>query len=496
MLLSLIMKKIFLILAILILTIACNMPLNRPFTGISPILTLTAAARLNGTQIPPDNNGGNTPIDPSAYIIQSGDSLPALATRLQTTVDDLSRENPQLSGQDLSTLPQGQPLSIKFIDGSKWIETNPVLPNSLYIYGPSQTDFNIGDYLSTTNGWLKNYVDNSAGNAVSGMQIVQGTADNYSISPRLILAILEYQLHAITSPEVPANFSLGNNEVNRKTLGKQLSWAANILNNGYYGWREGNQISFSNPEGVKFVPNPSENAASIALQYYFSRFRVGEDYQYAISPNGFTTTYQTLFGAFDWQTENRVIILPENLQQPDLILPIQPKLKWAYTGGPHSGWGTGYPLAAIDFAPPSEKHGCETSPYWAVSVADGVISRSDGGSVVLDLDGDGNSHTGWTVLYLHIAPEEAVAVGSRVKTGDNIGHPSCIGGGSTGRNLHIARLFNGEWIPADGVVPLVLDGWRASYGEKEYKGTLVKENNILTSSNTGEWFSQLTAASP
>ena len=490
------MKKFILILSILLVTIACNVPLNRPFTGISPILTATAAARQSGTQIPEENKEVIVPVDPSTYIIQSGDTLPALAARFQTTTEVLTGENPQLAGSDQTILPPGQTLSIKSIEITNWIQPNPVLPNSLFIYGPSQADFDTGAYLSTTNGWLKNYVDNSAGNAVSGVQIVQGTADNYSISPRLILAILEYQLQALTSPDVPASFSLGNNEENRKTLGKQLSWAANILNNGYYGWREGTLTSFSNPEGVEFIPNPSENAASVALQYYFSRFRVGEDYQYAISPNGFAATYQTLFGEFDWRTENGLIILPDNLQQPELMLPLQPDIKWAYTGGPHSGWGIGYPLAAIDFAPPSETPGCEPSPYWAVAAADGVIARSDGGSVVLDLDGDGNSHTGWTILYLHIAPAGAAAVGTKVKTGDRIGHPSCVGGGSSGRNLHIARLYNGEWIPAGGVIPLVLDGWKAINGEKEYNGTLEKENKILTSSNTGEWFSQITADSP
>jgi hypothetical protein len=222
---------------------------------------------------------------------------------------------------------------------------------------------------------------------------------------------------------------------------------------------------------------------------------MGEDYQYAISVNGFEATYQNLFGAVDWKKENRAIILPENLHQPDLQLPFQPNLKWAYTGGPHSGWGIGLPYAAIDFAPPSKTPGCDPSPHWAVVITDGVISRSDGGSVVLDLDGDGNSHTGWTIFYLHISPLEAPPVGTKVKTGDLIGHPSCVGGGSTGRNLHIARLYNGEWISAGRAIPLVLGGWKAVYGEKEYKGTLTKDGQILTSSNSGEWFSQLTAES-
>jgi LasA protease len=473
------------------------MPLQKPFAGIAPILTATAAARMNAGQIPEQKSGMGIPVDPSAYIIQSGDTLHALAVRFQTTADEIRKENPQLVADgDLTVLPPGNPLSIRQAKDANWNTPEMILPNSLFIYGPSQADFDVKTYLSTTNGWLKNYIDKSGGNAVSGAQIVEGTAENYSISPRLLLAILEFQLQAITSPQIPSSFSLGNTEETRKTMGKQLSWAANILNNGYYGWREGTQVVFSNSDNVQIIPNPSENAASVALQYYFSRFRVGEDYQYAISSNGVSATYQQLFGVINWPIENKVILLPENLHQPELKLPIQPNLKWAYTGGPHSGWGVGYPYAAIDFAPPSVAPGCDPSPYWAVAAADGVIARSGGGSVVLDLDGDGNPHTGWVILYLHISPGDASSEGKTVKTGDLIGHPSCVGGSSSGRNLHIARLFNGEWIPAGGGIPMVLDGWTVSNGEKEYKGTLQKEGKNLISSSLGEWFSQIVVGTP
>jgi LasA protease len=485
------MKSKNTILLILIFTIACNLPINQPYAGISPILTATAAARLKGGQ---STEQPDVPDDPLTYKIQSGDTLTSLAARFQTSFDELLRENPQFAGvNEGMVLSPGKALSIPSLLDPKWNPPERIIPNSLFVYSPTQADFNVDTYLSTTNGWLKNYIDKSGGNAVRGAQIVQGTADNYSISPRIILAILEFQLKAISSPEIPSSFSLGNNEESRKTLGKQLSWAANILNNGYYGWREGSQTTFSNPDGVLYSPNPGENAASVALQYYFSRFRVGEDYTYVISPNGFTTTYQQLFGMVDWNKESQVIILPENLQQPELRLPFQPNLKWAYTGGPHSGWGIGLPFAAIDFAPPAATPGCDPSPHWAIAAADGMVSRSDGGSVILDLDGDGNSHTGWTILYLHIATGDSAPVGKTIKTGDLIGHPSCVGGGSSGRNLHIARLYNGEWIPADGAIPMILGGWKALYGEKEYKGTLQKDGKTLTSSNSGEWFSQLTA---
>ncbi len=68
----------------------------------------------------------------------------------------------------------------------------------------------------------------------------------------------------------------------------------------------------------------------------------------------------------------------------------------------------------------------------------------------MDLDGDGNEETGWVIVYLHIATEGRVPVGTWLAQGDKIGHPSCEGGKSTGSHLHIVRKYNGEWVPADG----------------------------------------------
>src|SRR6185369_9127360 len=112
---------------------------------------------------------------------------------------------------------------------------------------------------------------------------------------------------------------------------------------------------------------------------------------------------------------------------------------------------------------------CYVSPYYATAVVGGLVVRSNDGAVVIDVDGDGDEHSGWTVLYLHIASQDRVAVGTFVQPGSLIGHPSCEGFylNSPGTHLHIARRYNGEWIPADckacqpGITmpSFVLGGW-------------------------------------
>jgi LasA protease len=100
--------------------------------------------------------------------------------------------------------------------------------------------------------------------------------------------------------------------------------------------------------------------------------------------------------------------------------------------------------------------------------------------VVIDLDGDGHEQTGWVLVYLHIAEKERVPEGSWVATGDPIGHPSCEGGYSTGTHIHIARKYNGEWVPADGPLPFNLGGWIAHADERAYKGTLTRDGVTVT----------------
>jgi len=65
-------------------------------------------------------------------------------------------------------------------------------------------------------------------------------ATNYSISPQLLLALLEYQTGALTQPEAPGGkYVLGFRRVNYEGPYLQLVVAANTLNNGYYNWRAG-----------------------------------------------------------------------------------------------------------------------------------------------------------------------------------------------------------------------------------------------------------------
>lgn len=429
------------------------------------------------------------------YTAQTGDTLPALARRFNTSVDEILQANPHIPG-DATTMPPGMPMQIPIYFRALWSSPYQIIPDHAFVNGPTHVGFNTAAFVETHSGWLKTYRVYAGGKWRSGAEMVDHVALNYSISPRLLLAILEFQAGALTSPEPPERKNiLGISRTFWESPYLQLILAANTLNNGYYGWRTGNLLEFEDAARILIRPDPWQNAGSVALQYYFSRIFTGEEYALATGPEGLAQTYKNLFGD-PWQDPFELI--PGSLQQPELMLPFQYDQTWSYTGGPHTGWGTGEPLAAIDLAPPSEKAGCvpPKPENYVTAMADGLVVRSGKDGVVLDLDMDGNERTGWVLFYLHLANEQRAPLGMELKAGDKIGYPSCQGGHSTGTHVHIARKYNGEWIVADSPLPMTMNGWVVRNGSREYLGTLEKGGAIVTACDCGAAYTAINGMYP
>jgi hypothetical protein len=376
-----------------------------------------------------------------------------------------------------------------------WGSSYQIIPDSLFVNGPAQVGFDVEAFVSKTFGWLNGYRE-FASEERSGAQIVALVTKNFSVSPRLLLALLDYQSGALTQP-VPDDiqYPLGYQDIAHQGLYPQLVWAANTLNNGYYGWRAGLLSTFDLLNDRIERPDPWQNAATVALQYYFSRLLSQDAYTQAIAPDGFAKTYSTLFGD-PWQDiQSQTTFIPGSLEQPELSLPFTSKVPWTLTGGPHTAWGEGDPLAAIDFAPPGVK-GCASTSDWSTAIAPGLIVRSEPAIVVLDLDSrdskaDGDERTGWVIFYLHMDTEGRVPAGAILQRGDPIGHPSCEGGQATGTHIHIARKYNGEWILADGPLAFNLNGWTAHNGAEPYQGTLTRFSRTVVACSYSDQGSQI-----
>lgn len=363
-----------------------------------------------------------------------------------------------------------------------------LIPDSEVVFSASAADFDTTAYLDQAGGFLGTYRQYLMITAwTDAPAVIDMVAIENTINPRLLVALLEYQCGCVLGMTDldPDEFTsaMGARQALRQDLYGQLIWTIHELSDGYYGWKDGTLTEISFSDGTIMRPESDLNAGSFALMYLFSLLYEGEAWEQAINPkDGFPALYEQMFGN-SWERATLVEpLIPANTTQPELTLPFEPGVKWAYTGGPHKSYENNGPRAALDFAPPSDAKGCLPSREWVTAMADGLIVRSDMGIVVQDLDGDGNEHTGWNLVYVHVGSDERVPVGTYLNSGEPVGHPSCEGGRATGTHVHIIRKLNGEWIPADGPLPFVMDGWTAHAGEENYLGTLTRGDEIIISS--------------
>jgi len=415
------------------------------------------------------------------YESQPGDTLRAVAVRYAVLPEDISSTTPlPVSG---SLLDPGQILIIPNRVGNAGPDVK-LLPDSEVVFSPHAAEFDVVAFAEEQGGYLTEYREYVGDAWHSGPEVVALAARDNSINPRLLLAFLEQESGWVTDPTAPVgndfDYPMGEVDPQIPGLYRQLAWLANELGNGYYGWRSGALTDVRLQDGEQVRLAPALNAGTVALQYYFSLTASGYDqWSTLIDMNGFMAQYRSFFGD-PWGYE--YILFEPGVAQPDLILPFEPNRIWAFTGGPHGAWERESAWAALDFAPASMESGCAESVAWVVASAPGLVVRSTHGAVVLDLDGDGREQTGWTLLYLHIATESRVSVGTYVDVGDRIGHPSCEGGIATGTHVHIARKYNGEWILADGPLPFEMSGWIAHAGSEAYQGALIKDDDIVYAS--------------
>src|SRR5688572_21362491 len=173
------------------------------------------------------------------YIAQNGDTLPALAARFNTTVKEIMEANPIIP-LDATTMPPGLPMKIPIYYLALWGTAYQSIPDHAFVNGPAQVGFSTSAFVASTNGWLKNYRIYAGEQMRTGAEVVDYVATNYSISPRLLLALLEYQAGALTQPEIPAGkYLLGLRRSFYEGPYLQLVLAANTLNNSYYSGRAG-----------------------------------------------------------------------------------------------------------------------------------------------------------------------------------------------------------------------------------------------------------------
>jgi murein DD-endopeptidase MepM/ murein hydrolase activator NlpD len=484
-------------LLIIFLVSACNFPLDMANIASRVNATLDPAIFENRktpdktvTQVIPEATISGpipTPVDDSkfiSYTAQSGDTLSTVANHFGVSSTQITSPE-RIPEREL--IPPGQLLIIPRTDYNSNFEF-PILPDSAVIYSICDPSFNLFDYVTGAGGYLMDYRQKVGDETLSGVEIVQRVAENTSVNPKLLLALLEFRsgwvFRYVSNPDTL--HPLGLNLANYEGLYLELSVVARMINTGYYAWRQGKltEITFTDRQSARIASN--FNAGSVGVEYLFAQLYPLSMLDYTLyAEGGFIPLYQNMFGDPWVCARNVEPLIPGYLQVPKLEFPFAPGETWAHTGGLHPDWNSGTPEGALDFAPVTGEAVCAVSRSWVRASAPGVIVRASNSVVILALVDDQGQPTGWEMMYMHIAAKDRILAGTRVNTNDPVGHPSCEGGASTGTHVHITRKFRGEWIGAEDPYPFILSGFTAVPGAASYQSVLVNGAQIINARQDG-----------
>lgn len=453
-----------------------------------PDMTKTLAALPTQGQIVPPSEDSQI-----LYYTIAGDSLDVVSLHFGVEMSEITSPD-EIDHEGL--LPPGQLLIIPNRLGET-SSTSKLLPDSEVTFSPSTVDFDIQAFVDQAGGYLSIYTEYLASTGwTSGADIIGRVALEYSVNPRLLLAFLEYKsgwVYGTPQTEFDRVYPMGYVNSMKEDLYLQCAWFASTVMDGYYGWREGRTLVVDYLDGQVIRLAPQLNAGTVGLMHAFAKLYDFDEWVVRLyGEESFFTLFETMFDSPWIRAQEVEPLIPADTVQPEMILPFEIGRLWAFSGGPHAAWSAADVWAALDFAPASAESGCQESTAWVVASMPGLIVRSGNGVVVIDLDGDGYEQTGWTLLYLHIATKDRIEEGTWVETGDRIGHPSCEGGRATGTHVHMARRYNGEWVPADGPLPFTLSGWVARAANTAYEGWLIRDGEYIYANTAGTQETQIT----
>src|SRR5918993_3549821 len=301
------------------------------------------------------------------YYTQSGDWLPAVAIRFGVDVNQIASpkilpDQGLLDPGTLLIIPDTLDRSIPFTPAVQ------LIPDNELVFSSTAIDFDIAAYVTDAGGYLSSHREYLLSTGwMSGAREIERLAYENSVNPRLLLAILDYEARWVRgTPEndFRIEYPLGYESFKYKGMFMQMVWSINQLSTGYYDWRAGKLIDLTFADGTKLRIDPTLNAGTVALMYYFSRnHSYNEWLRIMDQTSGFLSFYQNMFGDPWSRADSFGPIFPPGISQPEISLPFEIDAAWAFTGGPHAAWEHDGPLAALDFAPPSAETGCLSSDH-------------------------------------------------------------------------------------------------------------------------------------
>ncbi|MFA9406526.1 MAG: hypothetical protein ACERKX_12000, partial [Anaerolineales bacterium] len=311
---SKIWHPLFLLIVLLLTIVACNAPWIAPRSQsvmtaedlrqtVEAMPTFTPSGTQTVTLSPSQNQSdSDTPATPYPemigieieYFTQSGDTLAGLAGRFGVEPGEITAQEPlPMEGYLIHDMTLTFPNHLGEVSSSRWL-----LPDSEMVN--ASTGFDVEAFVEDAGGYLGDHHELVADEGeLTGVSIISRIANELSVNPRLLLALLEHQSSWVFSHPVGAaeeRYPIGFRVPGREGLYEELKIAATQLNRGYYGWREGSYTTLQFQDGGFLRLDPRLNAGTVALMRLFSVLANPpgwEDDLYA--PNGFPAHHSNIF---------------------------------------------------------------------------------------------------------------------------------------------------------------------------------------------------------
>lgn len=326
---------------------------------------------------------------------------------------------------DGPTKPAPQaPLTV-FADGfsARWIE------DADFVYGPALLDFDVRAYLAS-----------AAPHLGPQAEAISHWAGHYSLSPKVLLALLEMQSGVLSNPAALADPSAG---LAPGDAGEQIRAVVMSLFVDFYAYRE---ASAGQPRAL--------NAATFALLNLFrSTAPAGLSADAAdVARTRFLDAYSRLFPSPALGAAGADVLggalPPSNFLQ----FPWKNNASWFFNGTHHTSGSGSSPMSSIDFTRTwSLVWGNNTSTDYVVAAHAGQVTVNSSCQVTI------TAPNGWATNYYHLS-NVVVANGQQVSANDTIAtyantqaQALCQGGSSTGPHVHFTLIQNGVLSSLDGV---------------------------------------------
>jgi LysM repeat protein len=310
---------------------ACNFPARRltldEIYATMDAVTPAATSTLPPTSTPdpvatPVRNDRLFPVidppgQPFMYTTRSGDTIEALARRFNVEAGSMASA---FQLPSTSYLPVGESLQIP-----NMLETisagGDLMPDAELVYSPTAADLDLPAFVAGAGGYLSVHIEEVGGQPLGGAAIVQRVADENSVNPRLLLALLEFRggwVYGAPPDADRLDYPLGFRIPGRTGLYQELSVAATQLNLGYYGWRAGTMVETEYGGDRTIRWNPTFNAGSVAVLRLFALWFEDRWLDEVVRPAGFAERYQAMFGDPWSRAAAAGPLLPSDLASPTL----------------------------------------------------------------------------------------------------------------------------------------------------------------------------------